>query len=269
MPTYVIVNRVPDDFTPGPEAFAAWTAWFERLGEHLADRGNPAFRSRALGNSGALGGYTLITADDLDGAIALAKDHPLVMSGGGVEIGELTMINSGRHLAARTDAEAGNEAGDEVVDEVVEVSVRVAMPPEDVFPYFTVPQRHVQWMGSEAELEPTPGGVYRLRMPDGFAVAGRFLTVRSPYQVELSWGWSDPDVGKLTKHQAAAGVLPAGSTRVVVTLEQEADCTRVVLRHHDLPTPELRAGHRVAWQAYLDRLVVRTMGGDPGPDPHG
>lgn len=270
MPTFLIVNRMPEDFTAGPAAFAAWTAWFERLGEHLADRGNPAFTATALGNPGALGGYTLITADDLDGAIALAKEHPLVAGGGGVEIGELTMINDGRVLADEPEVVAVSEmAVSEMASEVVEVSVRVATPPEDVFPYFTVPARHVQWMGSEAELEPEPGGVYRLRMPDGFAAAGTFLAVGSPYRVEFSWGWADAEVGKLTKHQAAAGsVLPAGSTRVVVTLEPEADCTRVVLRHHDLPGPELREGHRVAWQTYLDRLAVRTMNGDPGPDPH-
>ena len=29
MPTYLITNRVPDGFAPSPEAFAAWTAWFD------------------------------------------------------------------------------------------------------------------------------------------------------------------------------------------------------------------------------------------------
>ena len=40
----------------------------------------------------------------------------------------------------------------------VEVSMHVPAAPEDVFPYFTDPARYVQWMGSEAELEPAPGG---------------------------------------------------------------------------------------------------------------
>ena len=43
MPSYLITNRVPDGFTPSPEAFAAWTAWFDSLGGAVADRGNPAF----------------------------------------------------------------------------------------------------------------------------------------------------------------------------------------------------------------------------------
>src|SRR5215472_1947768 len=69
--------------------------------------------------------------------------------------------------------------------------------------------------------------------------------------------------------RGSAGVcLRAGSTRVVVTFEPEDGGTRVTLRHHDLPTDELRDAHRVAWQTYLPRLPVRVAGGDPGPDPH-
>ena len=104
MPTYLITNRITPSFSPGPEAFEAWTAWFERLGSHLADRGNPAFNRTSLGNCGPetmLGGYTLITADDLGSAVALAKSHPLMSFGGGVEIAELTMINAGKELAAQ------------------------------------------------------------------------------------------------------------------------------------------------------------------------
>jgi hypothetical protein len=106
MPTYLITNRIPSDFEPSSRAFAAWTAWFDRLGAHLEERGNPAFVRTTLGNCGpatALGGYTLITADDLDAATALAETHPLLALGGGVEIGELTLINAGKELA---DADA-------------------------------------------------------------------------------------------------------------------------------------------------------------------
>jgi hypothetical protein len=55
---------------------------------------------------------------------------------------------------------------------------------------------------------------------------------------------------------------------VVVTLEEDAGGTRVTVRHHDLPTDQLREAHRVAWQTYLERLPVRIAGGDPGPDAH-
>jgi hypothetical protein len=103
MPSYLITNRIPDSFQPGPEAAAAWTAWFEQLGSHVEDRGNPAFARASLGNVGSdtvLGGYTLISADSLDEAAALTKTHPLMTRGGGVEIGELTVINEGKRLIA-------------------------------------------------------------------------------------------------------------------------------------------------------------------------
>jgi hypothetical protein len=106
MPSYLITNRTPPSFTPSPEAFAAWTAWFEELGDHLEDRGNPAFSRTTLGNCGPetqLGGYTLIGADDLEKAIKLARSHPLMRLGGGVEIGELTLINAGKELADTED----------------------------------------------------------------------------------------------------------------------------------------------------------------------
>jgi uncharacterized protein YndB with AHSA1/START domain len=113
MPAYLITNRIPPDFRPSPEAFAAWTAWFGQLGSHLEDRGNPAFTRATLGNCGpdtTLGGYSIITADTLESAVTLAESHPLMRFGGGVEIGELTPINTGKELAeAATPAAASSD----------------------------------------------------------------------------------------------------------------------------------------------------------------
>jgi hypothetical protein len=98
MPTYVIVNRPPKGYTGSAESMAAWNAWFESLGADLVDRGNPTFTTSTLGNCGtdtALGGYTLVSAGDLDAALALAKSCPVLQSGGGVEVGELTVLNHG------------------------------------------------------------------------------------------------------------------------------------------------------------------------------
>jgi uncharacterized protein YndB with AHSA1/START domain len=152
-----------------------------------------------------------------------------------------------------------------------EVSVHVAAAAEAVFPYFTQPARYVEWMGSEAVLEPVPGGVYRVRMNDGFAAAGTFLEIDPPRRVVFTWGWADSEAAGHVLHERSGdddGTLPAGSTRVVVTLEADDGGTRVTVRHHDLPTDQLRDAHLVAWQTYLERLPVRIAGGDPGPDPH-
>jgi uncharacterized protein YndB with AHSA1/START domain len=155
----------------------------------------------------------------------------------------------------------------------VEVSLHVPVaPPRVVFSFFTEPARYVQWMGSEAELEPVPGGAYRIRMPDGFEAAGRFIRVEPPHLVVFSWGFADDEAASRTKREGGepgASVMPAGSTRVTVTLlADENGGTRLTLRHEDLPSESLREGHDIAWNTYLPRLVVRVAGGDPGADPH-
>jgi uncharacterized protein YndB with AHSA1/START domain len=150
----------------------------------------------------------------------------------------------------------------------VEVSAVLAAAPEDVYPYFTDPARHVQWMGSDVVLDPVPGGSYRVGMPDGFRAAGTFLRVDPPHQLTFSWGFADADAAQRTKHEQATGPLPPGSTQVTVTLEAADGGTRLTLRHDGLPTRELQEAHRVAWGTYLPRLAVRVAGGDPGPDPH-
>ena len=66
---------------------------------------------------------------------------------------------------------------------------------------------------------------------------------------------------------STSGMAP-GTTRVVVTLEEEDGGTRLVLRHHDLPTPEQHDHHRRGWELHLDRLRTRIHSGDPGPDPN-
>jgi uncharacterized protein YndB with AHSA1/START domain len=158
----------------------------------------------------------------------------------------------------------------------VEVTVRVPAVHSEVFSYFTDPARYVQWMGSEADLDPVPGGVYRVRMADGFSAAGQFLAVESPHLVVFSWGFADDEAASRTKGGRAGGepggagasAMRAGSTRVTVTLEEEDGGTRLTLRHENLPSDSLREGHDVAWNTYLPRLALRAAGGDPGPDPH-
>jgi hypothetical protein len=75
---------------------AVWAAWFDSMGQSLSDRGNPVFESAELGNCGdgtRLGGYSFVTAEDLDSAVALAKGSPALESGGGVEVGAVTVLN--------------------------------------------------------------------------------------------------------------------------------------------------------------------------------
>jgi len=91
MAKYVLSYRVPADYTPNDEAHAEWAAWFDELGSALVDPGNAVTEYGSLGEVGGSGsrvaGYSLVSAEDMDSALALAKGCPALQVGGGVEIG--------------------------------------------------------------------------------------------------------------------------------------------------------------------------------------
>ena len=97
MAEFIFTYRTPADFTPGtPDGIAAWKAWFQSMGPQLRDLGRPVFNRATVGASpdGApLGGYSLVTAENLDAALTLAKGCPIVEAGGGVEVGELADLS--------------------------------------------------------------------------------------------------------------------------------------------------------------------------------
>jgi hypothetical protein len=77
------------------QAMQAWGAWFGTLGDSVADAGNPFGSSVTVspdgvadqGKSGA-GGYSIVSADSLSDAAAMAKGCPVLAGGGSVEIYE-------------------------------------------------------------------------------------------------------------------------------------------------------------------------------------
>jgi len=93
MAEFIFTYRTPADYAPGtPDGIAAWNAWFQSMGSQLRDLGKPVFDRATVGDSrdGArLGGYSLVTAENLDEALTLAMGCPIVAAGGGVEVGEL------------------------------------------------------------------------------------------------------------------------------------------------------------------------------------
>jgi len=94
MTTFLFAYRAPDNYTRGTaEGVAAWTAWFDSMGAAVVDPGKPVAESATVGDCGSrpLDGYSLITADDLEAALALAKECPFVSRGGGVEVGALAV----------------------------------------------------------------------------------------------------------------------------------------------------------------------------------
>lgn len=92
MPHYVFTYRSPDDnfeFEPDPES--PWIAWFAGIKDNVVELGQPVSETRRVGNAAAktLSGYSVISADDLDAALAIAETCPVIDRGFGVEVGEL------------------------------------------------------------------------------------------------------------------------------------------------------------------------------------
>jgi hypothetical protein len=81
----------------GTDHMAAWQTFFDGLGSHLVDAGNPIFTREELGDCShettILGGYSIIAADDLESAVALARACPELAAAGGVTVGEITPLS--------------------------------------------------------------------------------------------------------------------------------------------------------------------------------
>src|SRR5258708_37539124 len=81
MSTFVFIYRAPKNYTPTDDAIVQWNAWFESMGDSVVDRGNRVVDTSTLGRGApdtVLGGYSLVSADDLEAAIALAKGCPIL-----------------------------------------------------------------------------------------------------------------------------------------------------------------------------------------------
>ncbi len=93
MPTFVLTYRNPRDHARTPDTTATWYAWFDSMRDQLVDFGKPVISRTSIGNVSAdsteLAGYSLISAEDIDAAVAVAKGCPSLDHSGGVEIGEL------------------------------------------------------------------------------------------------------------------------------------------------------------------------------------
>jgi hypothetical protein len=96
MDKYVFSYRVPADYRPGAETRAEWQAWFGGLGAALVDVGNAVTEYASLGEVGGSGSrmvcYSVVSAQDMDSALALAKDCPALRVGGGLELGPVMEV---------------------------------------------------------------------------------------------------------------------------------------------------------------------------------
>jgi uncharacterized protein YndB with AHSA1/START domain len=127
----------------------------------------------------------------------------------------------------------------------LEITQRIEASPEIVFKYLTDPARFTRWMGVGAELDPRPGGRYRIEVDGTHFASGEYREIEAPNRLVLTWGWEG--------HPTVA----PGSTTVEITLTAERGGTVLRLRHLGLPNQHERQIHRDGWNQYLN-LLART-----------
>lgn len=94
MANYVISYRVPVDYKPADPAI--WREWFGGLGDKLVDVGRAVTDYASAGEVGGTESrfvaYSVIDADSLEDALAIAASCPVMKSGGGVEVGPQLIV---------------------------------------------------------------------------------------------------------------------------------------------------------------------------------
>jgi uncharacterized protein YndB with AHSA1/START domain len=132
--------------------------------------------------------------------------------------------------------------------DAVEIERRLSAPIDEVFRWWTEPERLQEWMSPvgtvEAEVDLRVGGHIRIVMRgDGMVIEhqGTFLEIEPPRR--LVFTWMSPYTG------------PQPSV-VTVELEPDGGATRLRLIHQQLPEAAT-SSHQGGWGAMLDRLEGR------------
>jgi uncharacterized protein YndB with AHSA1/START domain len=99
-------------------------------------------------------------------------------------------------------------------------------------------------MGVSAELDPRPGGRYRIEVESGRVAVGEYRQIDPPHRLVLTWGWEQSET------------VPPGSTTVEITLAPKGSGTLFRLRHLGLPDEGARESHQEGWTMYSERLVA-------------
>jgi len=124
------------------------------------------------------------------------------------------------------------------------VTQRIAASPATVFSYLTESEKFAAWMGVGAELDPRPGGPYRIDVDGEHVAVGEYKELDPPHRVLMTWGWQDNEA------------VPPGSSIVEITLTADGHGTVLRLRHTGLPTQAESRSHQGGWTLYAGKLAA-------------
>jgi hypothetical protein len=93
--TYFGGGEMPADPQMREQMMNAFMAWAAGVGDKMIDPGAPLGPAKVVssdgvtdGEPGGVGGYTLLSADSLDDAVELVRNHPFVSRGGMLHVSE-------------------------------------------------------------------------------------------------------------------------------------------------------------------------------------
>ena len=104
MPKYLITyhggSGMPEDPAEQQQMMQAFGAWVASVGTGMVDPGAPVAVARTVSEGGvaegqsaaALGGYSIIEADSMDGAVKLVENHPFISRGGTLQVNESVVL---------------------------------------------------------------------------------------------------------------------------------------------------------------------------------
>ena len=103
----------------------------------------------------------------------------------------------------------------------VERTISIAASPETVWEFFVDPEKLTRWKGMKADLDATPGGIYRCEVIPGHTARGEFVELDPPHRLVSTWGWENESA------------VPPGTSTIEVELTPEGDGTslRFVFKH--------------------------------------
>jgi|SRR5215813_7432900 len=131
----------------------------------------------------------------------------------------------------------------------IERETFIALPPEEVFRYLVEPTLMARWIGLSHDLDPQPGGRFRVEVSGGNIASGHYVEVVPPRRVVFTWGWESQD--------ADLSILPPGFSLVEIELKAKGRGTLLRLRHSRLPSG-LAGLHGERWSFYLANLQEKA-----------
>jgi uncharacterized protein YndB with AHSA1/START domain len=126
---------------------------------------------------------------------------------------------------------------------------------DDLFRWFTEPDRLASWTGLAARIEPRAGGVFSCMLTERHVWDGVVVEVEAPNRLVVTLGWRDPAMG-----------MPPGMSLVEWDFAHDARGSRLRMRHQHVPA-QLQVLVNDTWARLYARLRSLLAGRPAGPHP--